>query len=150
MYLLQIDPTNNRLHITLAGKFDERQADKLCADLMMRMHELHDGFHILVDLSGLAKFDHAAKKHYRKLMDICRESGVRKVIRILPDALDNYGLTIMSYFHYRDVCVVTCPSLQEALVHLREHENHSLQQSLGETTKTPEITASDPEPHWFI
>ena len=142
MYLLQIDPMHNRLHIALAGTFDERQADKLRADLMIRMHELQDGFHILCDLSGLAKFDHDAKKHYRKLMDLCRESGVRKVIRIIPDSLDNYGLTIMSHFHYKGVCVVTCPTLQEALVHLREHENHSLQQSLEGTSKTPELMVS--------
>ena len=103
MYLLEIDPIHNRLHITLSGHFDERQADKLCADLILRLHELQDGFHILNDLSDLEKFDHAAKKHYRKIMDLCQESGVRKVIRILPDALNNFGLTIMSHFHYRDV-----------------------------------------------
>ena len=142
MYLLQIDPMHNRLHITLAGNFDERQADKLCAEVMMRLHELQHGFHILCDLSGLATFDREAKKHYRKLMDICRENGVHKVIRIIPDSMDNYGLTIMSHFHYKNVCVVTCPNLQEALVHLREHENHPLQQSLGDTAKTPEITVS--------
>lgn len=147
MYLLQIDPRHNRLHITLAGKFDARQADKLCADLMMRLHELQDGFHILCDLSGLAKFDHDAKKHYRKLMDICRESGVRQVIRIIPDALDNFGLTIMSYFHYRNVNVITCPTLEEALVHLREHDNHPLPRSPGDAVKTPKLKVSHSAHH---
>ena len=139
---MQIDSMHNRLHITLAGAFDERQADTLCAELMMRLHELQDGFHILCDLSGVEKFDRAAKRHYRKLMDVCRESGVRKVIRIIPDSMDNYGLTIMSHFHYKNVSVVTCPNFQEALIHLRENETHPLKQSLDDPSNTPKLKVS--------
>jgi hypothetical protein len=145
MFLLEIDPMQNRLHLTLAGQFDACQADRLCADLVLRLHELRDGFHILCDLSGLMKFDHDAKKHYRRMMDICRENGVRKVIRILPDALNNHGLTIMSHFHYQNVSVVTCPNLPEALEHLREIESHPLPQTMKSTPMTPEIKVSHTE-----
>ena len=92
----------------------------------------------------------AQKMSALDLSGICRESGVCKVIRIIPDSLNNYGLTIMSYFHYKNVPVVTCPNLQEALIHLRENENHPLPQSLGDTAKTPEITVSRSEHHWHI
>ncbi len=122
MYLLQIDQQHNRLNIRLSGVFDDRQAEKLSADLMLRLHELTEGFHVLCDLTGLEKFDRPAKKHYRNFMDLCRKSGVRKVIRILPESQDNFGLTIMSHFHYRNIPVITCNNLDEALKHLRNNK----------------------------
>lgn len=124
MYLFNIDQMRNRLHITLSGKFDERQAEKLSAELMMRIHELSEGFHILCDLTGLEKFDRSARKHYRNFMDLCRKSGVRKVIRIIPDPRNNFGLTVMSHFHYKNIPVISCHNLDEALKHLRKNKSY--------------------------
>jgi hypothetical protein len=122
MYLLQIDQLHNRLHVILFGQFEERQASKLSAELMMRITELREGFHVLCDVTSLEKFDHSARKHYSTIMDLCRKSGVRKVIRIVPDSQDNFGLTIMSYFHYKNIPVITCRDLEEALKHLRTNK----------------------------
>ena len=119
MYLLQIDPVHNRLNIKLSGSFDGSQSAKLSADLMLRINELQEGFHILCDLTGLLKFERSARKHYMHVMDLCRKSGARKVVRILPDSQENFGLTIMSYFHYKNIRVITCNNFDEALKHLR-------------------------------
>ena len=126
MYLLQIDQLHNRLYLRLAGVFDERQSEKLAADLMMRMNELKDGFHVLCDLSGLERFDRAARKHYRNFMDLCRTNGVRKVIRVIPDEHENFGLTIMSCFHYENIPVISCSNFTDALEHL--HHNRVYEQ----------------------
>ena len=40
MYLLHIDHMHNRLHLTLSGTFDERQAEKLRDELVVRINEL--------------------------------------------------------------------------------------------------------------
>jgi len=126
MFLLQIDQLHNRLYIRLAGVFDERQSEKLAADLMVRMNELKDGFHVLCDLSGLERFDRAARKHYKNVMELCRNNGVQKVIRVIPDEHDNFGLTIMSHFHYQEIQVVNCSNFTEALKHLSH--NRSVEQ----------------------
>ena len=125
MYLLQIDPIHNRLNIRLSGNFDERQAAKLNADLMLRVNELMEGFHVLCDLTGLVKFERSARKHYSHFMDLCGKSGARKVIRILPDSHENFGLTIMSHFHYKNIPVVTCDNFDEALKHLRTNKTYN-------------------------
>ena len=130
MYLLQIDQMHNRLHIILSGQFDERQADKLSADIMIRISELREGFHILSDVTSLEKFDRSARKHYRKIMDLCHKSGVRKVVRLVSKH-DDFGLTVMSHFHYKKVPVITCRNIEEALEHLRNIKTHELQQSTG-------------------
>ncbi len=126
MYLLYIDPLYNLLHIRLAGVFDEQQADNLCSELDMRLPELRDGFLIFSDLTGLKEFAQSARKHYRIFMDLCRQNGLSKVIRIVPDSLNNFGLTIMSHFHHQNVPVFTCETIEEAYRHLR-----SMQSSKG-------------------
>ncbi|WP_372798422.1 hypothetical protein [Pontiella sp.] len=119
MYLLYIDPVCNLLHIRLAGEFDEQQADELCAEFGRRLPELREGFLVFSDLTGLEKFGHSARKHYRIFMDLCRQNGLGKVIRIVPGSLNNFGLTIMSHFHHQHVRVITCENIEEAHRHLR-------------------------------
>ena len=119
MYLLGIDCVQNRIHITLSGRFDEHQAKALSGELKSRMDELTPGFYILCDLTTLEAFDHSAAKPYETIMDLCNEGGVCKIIRIIPNPVQNFGLTVMSHFHYdREIPIVTCSSFQEASEHL--------------------------------
>ena len=56
---------------------------------------------------------------FRGIMDLCNEHGVKKVIRIVPNPLHDFGLTGMSHFHYGSgVKVVTCRNLDEAIDYL--------------------------------
>lgn len=119
MYLLDIDRLKNRIHVTFAVSFDEVEAKALYHEIRDRLSELRPGFHILCDLSTLEDFKSEAKIHFRSVMDLCNEHGVDKVIRILPDPHENFGLNLMSYFHYsKQVKQITCKSLKEAQQHL--------------------------------
>jgi hypothetical protein len=120
MYLLEVDPSQSRVHITLADHFDESQARALFKDLESRLKELQEGYSLLCDLTTLEKFEEAARPHFRKVMDHINATGVHKVIRIIPDPLNHFGVTLMSYFHYGShVAVINCQTLKEALKHLR-------------------------------
>lgn len=119
MYLLHIDHVIGRLHVILSGIFDDRQAEALRSELAQRIHELPGKFHVLCDVSSLEKFDRSARKNYRTVMDMLAAAGVHKVVRIVPDVHHNFGLTVMSHFHYADIPVITCRSFDEALRHLR-------------------------------
>jgi len=123
MYLIEIDTAHNRLHLTLSGWFDEHQAKSLLDELRLRFSELEKDFHVLCDLTTLEKFDQSARPHFARVMDLCNEGGVRKVIRIISNPINNFGITVMSHFHYGNgVQVVTCGSLKEALKHLKRSE----------------------------
>ncbi|VGO19918.1 hypothetical protein [Pontiella sulfatireligans] len=120
MYLLEIDRTLNRIHITLSDRFDEPQAIALLDEIRLRMGELERDFLLLCDLTTLEEFSPSARSHFRAVMDLCNEAGVRKIIRIIPHPLDNFGLTIMSYIHYDSgIPVVTCKALKEVSKHLK-------------------------------
>jgi anti-anti-sigma regulatory factor len=119
MYLLGIDRTKNRVHITLSDRFDALQAKTLSEELTSRLEELERGFCMLCDLTTLEEFDPSAAKHYESMMDLCNKNGVSKIIRIIPNPARNFGLTVMSYFHYdREIPVVTCSKFREVLGHL--------------------------------
>ena len=119
MYLLDIDARKNRIHITFSASFDEDEAKKLHAEIEERLPELRPGFHVLCDLSTLNDFKTKAKVHFRSVMDLCNKHGVHKVIRIFPNPRENFGVNLMSYFHYCEaVKQVTCHSFEEAQKHL--------------------------------
>jgi anti-anti-sigma regulatory factor len=119
MYLVEIDHERNRIHITLSERFDEGEAKALLAELRSRFEELEKDFHVLCDLTTLEHFDRAARRQFKRVMDLCNEGGVRKIIRIIPDPLDNFGLTVMSHFHYDNgVQIINCRNIKEALKHL--------------------------------
>ncbi len=120
MYLLEIDRAHNRMHMTLAEAVDVDQTQALLDELRLRFGELQRGFHVLCDLSRLEQFDLPALKLFRRVMDLCNDGGVSRVVRIIPDPLENFGLTLMSVFHYDNgVKIVNCRDLNEALGHLR-------------------------------
>lgn len=115
MYLLEIDSERRRVHIILSDDFDGQQAEELFDQLLRRQQELNPDFHVLCDLTTLDAFDAAARPHFRAVMDLCNKIGVKKVIRIVPDPLNNFGLTIMSHIHYDSgIPVITCKTLKEA------------------------------------
>ena len=119
MQLLDIDLTHNRVHITLSETFNEPEALALLAEIESRLAELKSGFIVLCDLTSLHKFDHVARMHFRRIMDLCNNCGVGKVIRIVPNPLNDFGLTILSHFHYGNgVPIITCRSFGEASKHL--------------------------------
>lgn len=120
MQLLEVDSVRNRLHITLSETFDETEAEQLLAEVASRMAELSRGFVMLCDLTSLDEFAHDARKHFRSIMDLCNAHGVGRVIRIVPDPLNDFGLTVLSHFHYdHAIPIITCRCLGEALKHLR-------------------------------
>lgn len=119
MYSFEIDQKNNRIHLTLTECFNELQSIHLLKEVTERLNELERGFCILCDLSALDEFESKAKTHFRSIMDLCNTHGVKKVIRIIPDPLNNFGLTLMSYFHYPEhISVVNCTTTKDAQKHL--------------------------------
>jgi anti-anti-sigma regulatory factor len=82
---------------------------------VIQLPNLTKGFKILTDLSGLNSMDALCVSELKRMMDLCRKSGVGTVARVIPDPAKDIGFNILSLFHYRDkVHVLTFQTLAEA------------------------------------
>jgi hypothetical protein len=101
--------------VTLLGRFDESDAKAFVPELSRCLPELGEGFRAITDISQLEELTPEATPFVKQWMDLCNARGVSKVVRVIPDPVQNFGLTVMSYFHYdKDTSVSTCSSLAEA------------------------------------
>ena len=109
------DAARNLLHLIVAGTLDKAAAKQLLDDAVTATATLRHGFDVLSDFRDLKAIDREATRLVHNLMEFLTEQGVERVIRILPSENENFGLTIMSIFHYgKDVRFVTCLNLEEA------------------------------------
>lgn len=113
------DDSRNLLHLIYVGTLDRSKAEALLEATRKALVSLHRGFDILSDLRELKVIERDAVAVIDELMEVCNAHGSGRVIRILPNATENFGFPIMSIFHYdRNVHFVTCLSLEEAVKHL--------------------------------
>ena len=114
-YTVSADVTKNQLSVHFRGDIDQA-CMRACVDqIVIQLPSLTKGFKILTDLSGLNSMDELCVSELKRMMDVCRKSGVGIVARVIPDPAKDIGFNILSLFHYRNkVHVQTFPSLAEA------------------------------------
>ena len=118
MCKLKLDKMRNILKVIFEGIIDKQQAEELHAEVLQIAPQLKQGFTLLSDLSFLKEMDVDVHKTIEKIMDICNQCGVSKVIRIIPNQVGDIGFSIMSIFHYsKDVKIYTYESLDQAQKH---------------------------------
>ncbi len=123
MFKLDVDDKNNILFIKFAGRVNALQARELYGLLQNIISQLKDNFTILTDLSELDEMEHDAHSSIDSVMELCRQNGVARVIRIIPDKYHDIGFNIMALFHYPpQVHIYTCKSLEEAKESLLEYK----------------------------
>jgi hypothetical protein len=77
--------------------------------------DLPAGFRLLTDLGRLEYIDAACVTEIGKMMELCDQQGVGLVVRVIPDPRKDFGMNILSMFHYRrQLRVVTCKTMEEA------------------------------------
>ena len=121
MFKVDLDKTHNIVLIKIGENFNAEQAEALYADLQQILPQAKKGFKVLTDLSFLEKMDIEAHHPIEKAMELLNQSGVSRIIRVIPHPGKDIGLNIMSLFHYsQDVVIQTCKSLEEAQRYLYE------------------------------
>ena len=119
MHFVYADASRNLLHVIYVGTLDKAAAQHVRDAVKASRVSLRPGFDVLADLRDLKAVDNDAVTIIDELMDFLNECGAGKVVRVLPDETENFGFAIMSIFHYgRDVRVVTCLDLEEAMAAL--------------------------------
>jgi anti-anti-sigma regulatory factor len=121
MFEVQVDISKNLVTLSWHGRVDPDEARRCAEELESRLSDVQRGFRLLGDLTNLESMDVACAPWLRKVMDLCNQQGIAMVVRVIPDPKKDIGLAIMSLFHYdRGVRIVTCKSLEQAMVVLSE------------------------------
>lgn len=116
MFSVKSDQARNFVTIVYSEKVSPEETRRCVKEIRDAVTNLAPGFRLLVDMTDLQAMDFSCAPHIRELMDTCNQSGVAKVVRIIPNPRLDIGFQIMSYFHYRnDVEIATCESLDEAM-----------------------------------
>jgi anti-anti-sigma regulatory factor len=117
---IEVDQPKRLLVIRHRGRIGAGEVEQHFEEARAGVAKLQPGFRVLVDLSELESMDVSAAPCLEKIMDLCNEKGVSKVVRVIPDPHRDIGLQIMSYFHYGSgVQITTCNTLAEAAELLR-------------------------------
>ena len=116
MFTVSADSKRNLLTIRFEDYVSAADLKEGVKKIEAALAELRPGFQLLTDLSGLYEMEFEASATIKKVMDLCRQAGIARVVRVIPDPKKDIGFNIMSYFHYkRGVGIVTCESLGEAI-----------------------------------
>jgi hypothetical protein len=84
-------------------------------DLRPLLADFTDGFRLLTDMERLESMDDDCGPEIGRMMDVLREAGIERVVRIVSKPEKDIGLNILSVFHYgRKPRPVTCENMVEA------------------------------------
>jgi hypothetical protein len=116
MFTIQFDQPRNLVVIRYSNHVGPDETERALEEMRLALGKVERGFRLLADLTELQSMDMRCAPHIESAMDLCNESGVSDVVRIIPDPRKDIGMQIMSYFHYGgDVRIVTCETADEAM-----------------------------------
>jgi hypothetical protein len=126
MYLAEFDSSKRLLRITVTGDTTTEEISSALEDLRSLLKDVQPGFRLLADLRALVSMPTDAATYLGGIMEASAEKGVAMVVRLLPpDPSKDIGLAIISQFHYpRDVPIITCATLEEAMEILNEKNSN--------------------------
>lgn len=121
------DQKHNTVIIEFEGKIDAAQAEQFYPKIQKIVPKDGKGFKLLTDFTLLDQMDIEVQDYVKKSMDFLNLQGVREIFRVIPTPEQDFGLNILSIFHYsREVKSVTLKSREEAEERLgNETENVS-------------------------
>jgi len=121
MVQVEADPPNNLLRLVFSQRVTAEELHRWAEKLPSLLAQLKSGFRLWSDFTGLESMEPECAPDVERVMDLCNEAGVAKVVRVIPDPRRDIGLNIMSLFHYRRrVLIVTCETVPEGLAALAD------------------------------
>ena len=116
MFSIEASDAERLVKITWSGKVDSDEMRRCAEEMGVTISKMRPGFRLLTDLTHLESMDHAGAPYIGSIMDLCVNSQVEHVVRVIPDPNKDIGLNIMSYFHYGSKIRVTiCENLADAM-----------------------------------
>jgi hypothetical protein len=101
VFEIEAQSATNRLWIHFRGRVSPQSLAEKSAEAEKHIASLARGFTVIADLSELDEMEIDCVPHVTHLMDAFLKAGVGQVIRVIPDASKDIGLTLLSLTHYR-------------------------------------------------
>lgn len=111
--------TNQVLTLTFHGRVGVEEMVSCVLKLESLAGSAAKGFSLLIDLSGLDFMDRTCAPHLGRVLEICGQHGVARIVAVVPDPMKDIGLRLLSFFHsHRAVRINLVESLPEAIASL--------------------------------
>jgi hypothetical protein len=118
-FVIEPEATRNIITLRYRGHVTAAEFSAAQPKVELLIAEMKVGFTILADMSELELMDLECGPYISHVMDLCRQQGVGKVVRVMPDPSKDIGINILSIIHYRGkVPIATYETLAEALVEI--------------------------------
>ncbi len=115
MFLAETNRLRRLLHLSFIGQTNTSELESGVVEVQALLNDLAPGFVLLTDLSRLEEMDVACGTHIGRIMDLCRQRGVGRIIRVVPKPGRDIGLNILSIFHYGpSLHAVVCENMLQA------------------------------------
>ena len=115
MLLATVNKSRQLLVLSFIGEVRSEELAQRREEVVTLMAELAPGFRLLTDWTHLHSMPPESLPEIGKFMELCDQKGVGLVVRVIPDPSKDFGLNILSLFHYaRRPRAVTCANMIEA------------------------------------
>ena len=119
VYEVAVEPERQLLVIRYRGYVRAPAVARCAQEVRNALTNLNAGFRVLVDLTELERMEIDCAAELKSIMRLCRERGVKSVVRVIPDPSKDIGFTILTRFHYpTKPRAIVCETLLEAAQHL--------------------------------
>jgi len=109
------DVSQNALKLSFTGEIRATEMSRYETEVAHALPSLHPGFSLLTDFTEMTSMELTCVPYIERTMDAFRNSGVKLIVRIIPDRSKDIGIGILSLFHYpRGIRIVTTETRDEA------------------------------------
>jgi hypothetical protein len=116
MFLATINPPKQLLYVSYIGRVQVQELVQGRENILLLLADLKPGFRVLSDLGQVESFGVNCAGEIGETMKIFSQKGIALVVRVIPDPTKDFGLNILSLFHYHHgLRVVTCSTMTEAM-----------------------------------
>ena len=100
MVLITSNKRLRLLYLTYVKTVDPAQLAAARVDLEAMLAELPPGVRLLADMSQLEYMGPECASEMGLSMDLLAKHGVDLIVRVIPDSTKDFGISILSVFHY--------------------------------------------------
>jgi hypothetical protein len=115
MFLASINKSKQLLYLSFIQQVRAEELERSREDVVTLLADLTAGFRLLTDFGRLDSLAADCATEIGRMMDLFDQKGVGFVVRVIPDPTKDFGMNILSLFHYRSrPRILTCNSMMEA------------------------------------
>lgn len=116
MILASSNKLRQFLFVTYIGRIRPAELKQGREELKSLLAELKPGFSLLVNMSCLESMGMDCRTEIGRNMDLVSQSGVSRLVYVIPDPAKDIGMNILAFFHYPNhPKIIHCKNLAEGV-----------------------------------